>query len=81
MLVRQIRDRSEVGRGGGGEQRGRGIAMDEFEHPAGSQVLGEQGQLGEGQGEQVVELVDQAGALAADGLEQAGNVAEGTDLE
>jgi hypothetical protein len=39
--------------------------------PAGGEVLGEQGQLGEAQGQQVMELVDEAGALADDGLEAA----------
>ena len=38
--------------------------MDEFENPALGEVLGEQGEFGEGEGQQVVELVDEAGALA-----------------
>src|SRR5262249_10838385 len=42
-----------------GEPPGGGVAVDEFEHPAGGQVVGEQGQFREGQGEQVVELVAQ----------------------
>ena len=50
--------------------------MDEFEDPAGGDVLGEQGQFGKGQGEQMMELVDQAGALADDGLESSGDLAE-----
>ena len=50
--------------------------MDEFEDPAGGEVLGEQGQFGEGQGEQVMELVDETGALADDGLEPAGDLAK-----
>ena len=61
-------------RGGGG------VAVDEFEDPAGGEVLGEQGQFGEGEGEQVVELVDEAGALADDGLEAAGDLAEGAEF-
>ena len=45
-------------------------------HPAGAEVLGEQGQLGEGQGQEVVELIEQAGALADDGLQPAGHLAQ-----
>ena len=58
---------------------GRGIAVDQFEDPAGGEVLGEQGEFGEGKGEQVVELVDEPGALADDGLEVAGDLAEGAE--
>ena len=47
---------------------------------AGGEVFGEQGEFGEGQGEEVVELVDQAGALADDGLESAGDLAEGAEF-
>ena len=81
VLVGERGDGSEVGGRGLGQQPGGGIAVDEFEHPAGSQVLGEQGQLREGQGEQVVELVDQAGALADDGLQAAGDLAEAAEFE
>ncbi len=63
-----------------GEEWGGGVAVDEFEDPAGGEVLDEQGQFGEGQGEQVVELVDEAGALADGGLESAGDLAEGAEL-
>ena len=61
-------------------QWGGGIAVDEFEDPAGGDVLDEQGEFGEGQGEQVVELVDETGALADDGLEAAGDLAEGAEF-
>ena len=60
----------------GGEERRGGIAVDEFEDPAGGEVLDEQGEFGEGQGEEMMELVDEPGALADDGLESAGDLAE-----
>jgi hypothetical protein len=50
--------------------------VDQLEHPAQGDVLNQQGQLGEGQGEEVVELVDEAGALAGGGLESAGDLAQ-----
>ncbi len=43
VLVGQIGDGGEVrGRGGGQQPRG-GIAVDEFEHPAGGDIFDEQG--------------------------------------
>jgi hypothetical protein len=54
--------------------------VDQLQHPAGGEVLGQQGQLGEGQGEQLMELVEQAGALADDRLEASGDVAQGAEL-
>ena len=56
---------------------GGGVAVDEFEHPAGGDVLDEQGEFGEGEREQVVELVDEPGALADYGLEAAGDLPDG----
>ncbi len=73
--VRQVRDIGEVGGRCLGEAWGGGEAVDEFEDPCGGEVLGEEGEFGEGEGEQVVELVDEAGALADDGLESAGDLA------
>ena len=55
--------------------------MDELQDPASGQVLDEQGELGEGQGEQVVELVDQAGALTDDGLEAAGDLTQAAQFQ
>ena len=45
----------------------------------GREVLGEQGEFGEGQGEQVVKLVEQTGALADDRLQPAGDLAQGAE--
>ncbi len=81
VFIGQISDLREVCRRRGGQQRRGGIAVDEFENPLGREVFGEQGQFGEGQGEQVMELVDETGALADDGLEPAGDLAKGADLE
>jgi hypothetical protein len=50
--------------------------VEEFEHPTAGESLDEQGAFGEGEGEEVVELVDQAGALADGGLEPSGDLAE-----
>ena len=81
VLVGQIGDLREVVCGvAAARQWGGGVAVDEFEDPAGGEVLDEQGEFGEGQGEEVVELVDQAGALADDGLEAAGDLAEGAEF-
>ena len=80
MLVGQVGDGGEVVGAGGGEEGGGGVAVDEFEDPAERDVLDEQGEFGEGQGQQVVELVDQAGALPDGGLEAAGDLAEDAQL-
>ena len=53
---------------------------DQFEDPAGGDVLDQQGQFGEGEGQQVMELVDQPGALADDGLQPAGDLAQEPQL-
>jgi hypothetical protein len=81
VLVGQVGNGGQVGGRGSRQQRCRGIAVDQFEHPAGRQLLGEQGQLGEGQGEQVVELVAQARAVANDGLEAAGDLTQAAEFE
>ena len=73
--VGQIRDIGEVCRHRFREAWGGGEAVDEFEDPSGGEVLGEEGEFGEGEGEEVVELVDESGALADDGLESAGDLA------
>jgi len=49
--------------------------MDEFEDPALRDVFDEEGEFGEGEGQEVVELVDEAGALPDGGLESGGNLA------
>jgi hypothetical protein len=41
----------------------------------------EEGEFGEGAGEELVELVDESGALANDGLEPRGDLAEGVEGE
>ena len=58
----------------------RGIAVHQFEDPAGGDIPGEQGQLGEGQGQQMMELVEETGALADDGLQSSGDLAEDAEL-
>ena len=59
---------------------GGGVALHEFEDPADGNILDEQCQFGKGQGEQLVELVDEAGALADGGLEPSGDLAERAQL-
>ena len=78
--VGQIRDIGEVCWRCLGEAWGGGEAVDEFEDPPGGEVLGQQGEFGEGEGEEVVELVDEPGALADDGLEAAGDLAQGAEF-
>src|SRR5262249_48532672 len=53
-----------------------GIAVNEFEGPADGDILLQQGQFGEGEGEEVMELVDEARALTDDGVQPAGDVTE-----
>ncbi len=55
--------------------------MDEFEDPARRNVLDEQSEFGESEGEQVVQLIDEACALAYDGLEAAGDLAQDAQFE
>src|SRR5262245_33429504 len=65
-------DGCEVPPGGGG-----GTDMGCFIfYSSHSSVSGAQGQLGEGQGEEVMELIEQARALADDGLQAASDLAE-----
>ncbi len=78
--VRQVRDIGEVGGRCLGEASGGGEAVDQVEDPCRGEVLDEEGEFGEGESEQVVELVDEAGALADDGLESAGDLAQGAEL-
>src|SRR5262249_4861571 len=77
LPVGQVRDAGQVVLGGGPEPRGGGVAVEQLEDPARRQVLDEQGQLGEGQGQQVVQLVDQAGALPYRGLQPRGDLTQG----
>ena len=80
MLVGQVGNGGEVRGRRGGEELGGGIALDEFEDPADGDVLDEECQFGKGQGEQLMELVDEAGALADGGLESSGDLAERAQL-
>ena len=50
--------------------------MDDFKDPAASNILDEQGEFGESQRQQVVQLIDEPRPLADDGLESAGDLAE-----
>jgi len=43
--------------------------------------MDQQSEFGEGEGEQVMELVDESGALANDGLEPAGDLSDGAEFE
>ena len=81
LRLRHIRDIREVCQAHLGETQGGGVAVNEFEHPASGAILGQQGPFGKGECEQVMELVDPAGALADDGLEPAGDLAQGTEFE
>src|SRR5438034_849135 len=74
--VRKVGDGGELAVGRAGQKGGGGVAVDEFEHPALREVLDEEGQFGERQSQEVVELVDQAGALPDRGLESGGDLAQ-----
>ena len=81
LSLGQIGDGGEIGGCGLGQTRSAGIAVDQFENPAGGDILGEQGEFGEGQGQQMMELVDEACALADDGLKSSGDLAEDAEFE
>lgn len=72
LRLRQVRNRRQVGVGGRGELGRGGIAVQQFEDPAGAQIADQQTQLGEGDSDQMVQMVDEARALADDGLQAAG---------
>ena len=78
--VGQIRDIGEVRWRRLGEAPGGGEAVDGFEDPGGGEVFGQEGEFGEGEGEQVVELVDEPGALADDGPESSGDLTQGAEF-
>ena len=69
VLVGQIGNLPDVVGGGRGEKLGGGIAIAKVEDPAGGDVLDEQREFGKGQREKMVELIDEARALAHDGLQ------------
>jgi hypothetical protein len=75
-VVRQVGDRLQLFECGLGQEPGRGEATQEFEHPAGGDVFYLHGQFGEGAGQELMQLIDQARALTDHGLESAGDVAE-----
>lgn len=75
--VRQVGDVLKIIGGCLGQERRGGVAVDEFEDPAGGDVLDEQGEFGEGESKEMVELVDEPRALPDDGLESAGDLAQG----
>jgi len=80
LSIGEVGNGGEVGRGGGGEERGGGVTVDEFEDPAAGDVLDEEGEFGECESQQMVELVDDAGALADGGLESSGDLSEQSHL-
>ena len=55
--------------------------MEEFKHPASGEVLDEQGEFGKGERKQMVELIDESGALADNGLEPARDLTHGAEFE
>jgi hypothetical protein len=72
----QVGDGVQVRRGSSTKQLGGGVAMDEFEDPALGDVLDQQGQFRETQREEVMELVDEPGALADHSLEPTGDLTQ-----
>src|ERR1022692_1853670 len=80
LLVGQIGNLPEVVGGRGGEKFGGGIAFAKREDPAVGDVLDEQREFGEGERQEMVKLIDEARALAYDGLEPTGDLTEGAQL-
>src|SRR5262249_37882280 len=78
VLVGERGDGSEGGGGGRGRQPGGGGAGEGGEDPPGREG---RGGAGAAWGGEVVEVVDQAGALADDGREAAGDLAEAAEFE
>jgi len=79
-VMRQIGNVLQLVGRGGREPAGGRKAVDEFEDPAGGDVLGEQGQLGEDQSQELVKLVDQPRALADGRLQATGDLPQGAQL-
>ena len=76
LLVGQIRDLLQGGAVGLGDAFGGGILVEEPQHPAGGDVVGQGGEFGEGAGQEVVESVDGLGRLFDLGLQAAGDFAQ-----
>jgi len=77
----QIGNIAQVGFGGGGESSRGGVAAEQFEYPTGAEILDEDGQFGKGTDEELMELIDQSGALPGDGLESSGDLSELAEFE
>lgn len=77
MLVGQVGDGREILGGGRGQPGCGGVAVNHLQHPAFGEVLDPQGQFGEAQRQQVMQLVDQPGPLANHGLEAPGDLTQG----
>jgi hypothetical protein len=75
-FVRQVRNRFEVGDLGVSQAPGGWVAVNEFEHPAGRDVLDLHRQFGVGAGQELVQLVDEPGALFHQRLQAQGDLAE-----
>ena len=58
-----------------------GVAGEQFEDPSGGDVLDADGEFGEAAGEELVELVDESGALSGDGLESSGDLSQREQFE
>src|SRR5262249_37093733 len=80
LVVGQIRDVAQGAGGSRGRARGGRVPVDELQDPPAGQILDEQRELWERESEQVMELVDEARALADDGLEAAGDLAQRPQL-
>ena len=76
LLAVQVRDLLQGGEMGRGDALGGGVLLEQPQHPAGGDVLGEGGQLGEGAGQEVVESVGGPGGLLDLALQAADDLAE-----
>ncbi len=75
-LLGKVGDVGEIGVVGLGQQSCGGVAVEQFEYPAQGDVLDDQGQFRERRHQQIVQLVDEPGALADHGLQARGRLAQ-----
>ena len=76
LLAGEIGDLLQGGELGLGDAFGGGILVEQLEHPAGGDVLGQGGEFGEDAGQEVVQSVDGLGRLLDLGLQASGDLAQ-----
>ena len=76
LVAGEMGDLLQRGEMGRGDALGGGVGREQSEHPAGGDVPGEGGQLGEGAGQEIMESVGGPGGLLDLALQAAGDLAQ-----